>query len=254
MYKNKYLKYKIKYLKLKNQFGGKPFDKNNFLTIDEFIHWYNGQKYNSQEYNSQEYNDENIKLNNSFQILRDQIIHFPIGSINGVNETPLNILVGCTNSNNNDYSRFKNSDFYSLFIDLSIDEELEPIKQYNMYTIFFEDLITELDTIAPNIVSNIHFEMFVSYFCSTEKYLKIANHLLIKGGKFIFNYGMQHFSIRLEYLGNNNYIGGDNKIVSLDELENKFNIIIDNTNKQIIYTNKYFINNFLDPQKKNNYY
>ena len=122
---NKYYNYQI---------GGKPFDKYQFDTEAEFASWYDS------------------KNKPSLQLLRDQLSKFQIGSLTPLNDGPFNILVGCTNSDDNDYFRFKDSEFYSLFIDSRLDVQFEGKKQYYMYTINYEQLIAQKKYIPQNIL------------------------------------------------------------------------------------------------------
>jgi len=219
--------------KFNYQNGGKPFDKYQFDTKDEFTIWYNSQH------------------KSSLQLLIEQLIEFPIGSSRPLNDGPFNVLVGCTNSDNNDYSRFINSNFYSLFIDSGISIPFEGSRQYDMYTILYEDLIDQLRNIPQNIVLNIHFDTEVSYFCPADQYFKIASHLLVPGGKIVFNYGINHSGINFHIYNKstNSFRSMSHSInLSIKELQDRYNVIIDTDKKEIIFDRMSYIRNNIDPQ------
>jgi len=204
------------------------------------------------------YRDEKRKFNNSFQILCENFLNFPpLEHKANVNEIPINILVGCTNRNTFDYERFSSGNFYALFIDSKDDDTYEPVdeRQYDMYTIYIEDVYSvrnQLHKIPPNIILNIHFDISVSYFCSAETYFKVADYLLVSGGKMIFNYGIQHGTNKYSYLSEGIFtrVTNPKEIVSATELEKIYNVIIDIDSKQILYGRDHYINNALDPQNQ----
>lgn len=173
----------------------------------------------------------NSKQTNTFEILLELFKN------DKIKEDDINILVGCTSSDNNDYLRFKDSDFYNLYIDNDITN-VESEKQYYMYTINYSDL--NYINLEKGIVNNIHFDTQVSYF-SPRDYLQISEHLLKPGGKIIFNINQQH---------GGNIIYKNNLT---DELKNQLeidygiNINLQNNKIEINYDN-FFDKSLLDPQ------
>jgi hypothetical protein len=164
MYKYKYLKYKSKYLQLK---GGRPI-------ID----------------NKQLFTLVNTKLGeqSSFDKLL-QLIKFI--------KPPNNILVGSGNFNIDDYDRFKNNNYYTVYIEtinnyesITNSKQLDIEKQYYMFTIFYEEI--EIERMPLNCIDNIHLDLMVSYFCPRDGYLDIIRRSLKPNGKFIFQYVPDH--------------------------------------------------------------
>ena len=224
-YKHLYLKYKNKYISLKSQIGGKIFWRYIKLTEEDFVTLYEKDT---------NHNDKHYSL----KFLLTQQSSIPIN----LNAEPFNVLVGCTNSVDNDYYRFKNSNFYSLYIDSNHDTGFDSIKQYHMYTILYDDLIDQIKNIPQNIVLNIHFDTGVSYSCPGDEYLKIASHILVPGGKLIFNYGMQHAANIYFYDHINNKFSNN---IKKEDLEQMYNIQINIDSNTII---NYYNKNKLDPQ------
>ena len=158
MYKQKYLKYKRKYL---NLIGGLRLF--NSMTRDEFLNYY---------------------------LSNDKSSYEKILTIEHLNK--VNILVGCGNFNDNDYLRFRCSPYYSLYIEtienfegVSNSRELDPNKQYDMYTIFIEE-IDKKKLFPENFIDNIHLDLNVSNFCKKDDYLNLVRKSLKIGGKFVF--------------------------------------------------------------------
>jgi len=214
MYKNKYLKYKNKYLKLQMLKGGKSLNNIIFnYELPEFNNWYN------------------LEETNSFAKLLELFKN------NGKVENDINILVGCTSSVNNDYLRFKDSDFYNLYIDTQV-EKFESVKQYYMYTINYSDL--DYNRLTAGIVNNIHFDTQVSYF-TPNTYFKISEHLLKTGGKLVFNIDQQH--------GGNMIFKHNLSAEEKINLENEYGININFENNRIeINHEDFFDKSKLDPQ------
>lgn len=172
---------------------------------------------------------------NSYEILMEL---FKLDS--SIKDKDINILVGADNNCDSDYERFNNSKIYSIYIS---DESYEPIRQYEMYTILYKDII--LDNFPKNIISNIHFDMYVSYFVSGKEYFNIANHILKPGGKFIFEYGIQHSSTLLVFKdGKYCHYNGNDATPFL--IEQNF----DFENSRFIINREFYANNKLDPQKQ----
>jgi hypothetical protein len=211
MYKFKYLKYKEKYLKLKkNMKGGMPL-KDILYRFDssDFDEWYQSEIQNKSEYQIL------LELFNNNQISN----HFVTESFN--------ILVGATNSYDNDYIRFKDSNIYSLYIDTQVSRE--PDRQYKMYTVNFNDILPNILSFPENSVNQIHFDTGVSYFCPII-YLHFAEHVLIKGGKIIFDLA-QHTSPFIFFHNGDFYYG--NQLISKNQIEDDYNVSIDIENHSI---------------------
>jgi hypothetical protein len=165
MYKNKYLKYKKKYL---NLIGGLPITNIDITNKEHFLEYY--RTYAGQS---------------SYEILFNLLPFI---------DKPMNILVGCGNFNDNDFFRFNNSPYYSLYIEtndnyehINRSNQLDINKQYEMYTIFNEE-IDKIKLLPKNFIDNIHLDLMVSYFCPRDDYLNLIRKSLKKGGKFIFQY------------------------------------------------------------------
>jgi hypothetical protein len=133
-YKLKYLKYKKKYKQMK---GGSPF-----INLQEVI-------------------IEKLQILNSYQLYNSLLIAY---------DNELNLLIGATNSDNNDYARFKNSK-YSLFIDTA-DYILE--REHKMYCLKLSDFKGFHNYILFN---SIHFDLGVSYFCYIDQYINLIYNL-----------------------------------------------------------------------------
>jgi hypothetical protein len=233
MYKTKYLKYKSKYLKLKqtnNQTGGNILTciRNIFRNLTEFA----------------DYFKTNRDTNNSFQIC----VNLMNENIERQND-PYNILIGCTNEDKNDYCRFNESTIYSLYID-NYDSKTtieNPEKQYNMYTINYNDIEDNILSFPAKSVSNIHFDTCVSYFAPI-KYLDIAQHVLVDGGKIVWDL-LQHqgrtFGVRN---GKIFYNMINNTTFGIDAMQSEFNINIDTEKKEINYRNDELFSNKISPQ------
>jgi hypothetical protein len=234
MYKFKYLKYKEKYLKLKkNMKGGMPLKDILYrFDLSDFVKWYQSEIQNKNEY--QIFLELLNQNQNQNQIPND----FLVG--------PFNILVGATNSYDNDYFRFKDSNIYSLYINTKVSKE--PDRQYKMYTVNFNDISPNILSFRENYVNQIHFDTQVSYFCPIN-YLHFAEHVLLPGGKIIFDLA-QHGDYPYFYDGNifSNKI---DKKKSKDELELEHNVIIDMDRRTILPSINYlgvYANGYIDPQ------
>ena len=241
MYKNKYLKYKEKYIFLKKllitQTGGMTllpilfqFDK------DIFISWYMMKT--------------NIDINqdegkSSFQVLLDLFNQIPPNEM--ISIEPYNILVGADCIDDTDYLRFKDSDFYSLYVDTTLSPRI-PERQYYMYTVAYDNISFDYRQMIPNSVKNIHFDTGVSYFAPI-KYLEIAEYLLIPGGKIVWDL-LQHNSNIFMY--SNGMIRTYNNIYTEEEIikqfSNDYHISIDFDEKKIVPIEGFFNNNKINPQ------
>lgn len=211
MFKFKYLKYKEKYLKLKKDMKGGMLLKDILyrFKLSEFVEWYQSKIQNKNEYQIL------LELLNQSQIPSDFVIE------------PFNILVGAKNSYDNDYFRFKDSNIYSLYIDTEVSKE--PDRQYEMYTVNFNDISPNILSFPENSVNQIHFDTGVSYFCPIN-YLHFAEHVLLPGGKIIFDL-VQHASPSLFYDGINFY--SSNLLISKNQIEDEYNVSIDIENHSI---------------------
>lgn len=242
MYKNKYLKYKKKYFDLKknisnNQKGGRTLLPILFqYDIDMFEGWY-GMK------SSPGPNGEN---KNSFEILLD--LFEPVRE----QIEPFNILVGAKCANPVDYFRFRDSPNYSLYIDLfNQSDMITPDKQYFMYSIDYKNVDENLERMPSNMIESIHFDTGVSYFAPIN-YLRIADHLLIPGGKIIWDL-LQHQATIFMYDNTTNKLRNpmSHKYFSqeqVDEINRDNNIFIDFTEKKIVPAEGFFTNNTIAPQ------
>ncbi len=221
MYKEKYLKYKNKYLLLK---GGLPINRI-FSTELDFVDNYN------------------LLPGNSFDKLS-----FFIGSRDL--EQPLNLLVGVDNRNENDYKRFKDSEYYSLYISSkTMDEgELDPIRQYYMYNIYYEDFYDKIDSFPERMIDNIHFDYYTSYFTPANTYFALMDRCLKIGGKFIFILEGQHSLMMARLVENKVIFQSDREIRCDDFPEISFN---HNTHEIYVPDEKataFFSDNALSPQ------
>lgn len=246
MYKDKYLKYKKKYIELKRNLKKKSdiVGSGTLMSIlyrydfNDFVRWYN-MKTNPEQQNPM----------NSFQVLVDLFNERTQDEVISV-EKP-SILVGATNNNDNDYMRFRNSPTYSIFIDNEL-KQFNAEKQYNMYTIDYDSMINEqagqelYTMLPPESIANIHFDTGVAYFCSL-KYLEIASYLLVQGGKIVWNLE-QHRSNLYRY-SNNKFISfTDNSYITKERLEEQFDVNIDTDNKILTIKPEGFVTRGLSPQ------
>jgi hypothetical protein len=247
MYKNKYLKYKQKYLELKKttnyqvkQLGGctlfpilTQFDQ------DRFIEWYNMK--------TGEMPDGENK--NSFEIYLDLLNLFDlIFPAHQDSIEPYNVLVGAGCTNDPDYFRFKDSPTYSLYIDLFREKE-DPVKQYHMYTINYENLQGNFLRLKQNSVQQIHFDTGVSYFAPID-YLALAEHILTPGGKIIWDL-LQH-SAQIIFRRRNKFQKTDGTDYSEEEIKKKVDlekVSINTEEKKITpLNNEFFDTNTICPQ------
>jgi len=180
-------------------------------------------------------NSESNSSLNSYEILLE------LFKRDSKKDKDINILVGADNNCDSDYERFNNSEFYSIYIS---NGSYEPIRQYEMYTILYKDIV--LENFPKNIISNIHFDRYVSYFVQGKEYFNIANHILKPGGKFIFEYGIQHSAQILSFKDGKYYYYNEDKEATTFLEEQKFNFI----DSKFIINREFYVNNKLDPQKK----
>ena len=215
MYKDKYLKYKKKYLELKNIRGGTIPENNLFKYLKNkenlFKKIYNiyKTKINSLDILLKlleiSYLDE-IKSDPNYN-LNEKLAYFKVPNIK--------ILIGATSNNLNDFNRFENSEDYSLYVDdtINLDTDLDntkdEAKQFKMFSIEYKHLLKFIKDKGKNYIYNelkhntdeIHFDRNVSYFTDIDYFL-IASYLLKPGGKMIWSldqqagtYYFNHFNI-----------------------------------------------------------
>ena len=257
---SKYIKYKNKYIFLKNKNsilndttlsmsivgGGEKYTKN----LKKFIDWYN----------TQQQSKSSVDI---LQILYKfhQFDDLKIFSI------PRNILVGCSNKDDNDYFRFKDNNFYSLYINSSNEFAFDSVRQYYMYTIYKEQLLEQinnenykgnkikykLENLPPNTIDNIHFDLYTSYLCNSQEYFRIASHLLKPYGIMSFNlYGNTSGAIytynQTTKIFKSNFGRESDPEVSLQELQDRYKVIIDVEKNEIRLAKSAYLSNMLSPQ------
>ena len=191
--------------------------------------------------------DDFVKLyekyeNNSYNFLIDYLIEKT-----NINENyKLNIMIGCTNTSETDYERFKESNEYSFYINVNI-YEIEITKQYNMFTIDYNDID---DRFPENIISNIHFDTGVSNFAPI-KYLDIAQKILKSGGKLVFDV-FEHGGIPLIYKYPDKLFKIEENICmtkeEINEIETSMKIKIDFENEIINANGDFYDNCEINPQ------
>ena len=212
--------------------------KTNSKNFDKFIQWYIKQEINKKS-----------SLDILYSLYKYPQLELGLKIYNN----PRNILVGCTNKDINDYLRFKDNNYYSLYVNSSNELTFDSGRQYYMYTINKEQLFEihdslkykgttsryKLEFLPQNMIDNIHFDLYTSYFCSSTEYFKLATHLLKNNGIMSFNLYGAHDSILYNYNESTNtfrkgilYKESD-PIFSLDDLQHEFNVIIDPNKKEI---------------------
>jgi hypothetical protein len=245
MYKSIYEKYKEKYLTLRHNLKGGKSLVNLLYNFDnnDFIKWYTYKI------------DDGF---NAYEIFKDSFFYDKTPLAYQVVEQPLSILVGATNMNLLDYNRFKDSKVYTLYIDEKDSTNVE--RQYDMYTIGYQNIFSNMGSYLKEFVRQIHFDTGVTYFCSID-YLKLAENILIKGGKIVFDL-MQHMtyphhfnrisnvfyvdtyvikddSVTIDFVPIDEFMQNGiryyhtHTIVSKESLEDRFNVLI-NVDQQLI--------------------
>jgi hypothetical protein len=189
--------------------GGKPLV--NPLYQEQFIEWYTNKKRDKV---------------NAYEIFNELLSYNLI-------EEELSILVGATNMyddmhyNDYDYYRFKNSTVYNLYIDRVDSTNIE--RQYDMYTIGYQNIFSNMGSYLVGRVSQIHFDICTAYFCPID-YLTLAENILISGGTIVFDL-MQHSNDRYTFNRDLNNFKSlfhfREPILSKKELEDKYNVMID---------------------------
>jgi hypothetical protein len=250
MYKQKYLKYRQKYLELKQK--NNQNNQNNQKTIqlggqilfpilmhfdqDRFEGWYK-MKTNPLP------DGEN---KNSFEVFLDLYKEIPLDQQDLIE--PYNILVGAGCMNEPDYFRFKDSPTYSLYIDIYRQKE-EAENQYHMYTINYDHINNNFMRFKANSINQIHFDTGVVYFAPID-YLELAEHVLIPGGKIIWDL-MQHGGhIIFRRDGKFKKPDGSNySELEMKEILDLHKVLIDNNGKKIVPIDEEFFNsNTICPQ------
>ena len=236
MYKLKYEKYKEKYLALRHNLKGGKSLVNLLYNFDnnDFIKWYTYKI------------DDGF---NAYEIFKDSFFYDKTPLAYQLVEQPLSILVGATNMNTLDYNRFKDSKLYTLYIGEKDSTNVE--KQYDMYTIGYQNIFSNMGLYLKEFVRQIHFDTGVTYFCSID-YLKLAENILIKGGKIVFDL-RQHMSTVYFFDRDLNIFTSEGlyaETLTKEEIEDKYNISIDIKTQIIIsrIKNSRYGRNYLSPQ------
>lgn len=255
-YKTKYLKYKSKYINLKNTAkinkGGMKLLLFESFDQEEFIELYNNYLYanSSIDTNSFEifiifvqtiYKKNNLNSNSNANA--NSNVNTNVNTIDKYLD--INMLVGVTNQEPNDYLRFANSNYYSLYVD-ERDEIFDTEKQFKMFSVNYRNLEKSLYLLIEKI-PQIHFDFNTSIKCPLN-YLRIAEIILKPMGQIIWT--MTNFNyVRYSYYDNYfyDYSNPPNGLTKA-EIEEKYNIIIDIENKTIEPNEEFFIkNNILSP-------
>jgi hypothetical protein len=182
-FKNKYLKYKKKYLDLhksltnnkhiKPQYGG---NKLSFISREDF---------------NRIFLSKGSGLGGLMYLIEFTRLYKSIES-----KPDLNILIGASNMNDYDFKRFTNSDFF-LFIDKFIidnnNEELYRERLYDMFTISNDTWYNygHISMNLTNMVNMICADINTAYFLDRGEHLELASKALKIGGRFIF-YHVEH--------------------------------------------------------------
>ena len=173
---------------------------------EKFIEWYTHNKHK-----------------NAYEIFNELLSY----KVPHLIEEELSILVGSTNIGYFDYNRFKDSKLYNLYIDMVDSTNIE--RQYDMYTIGYENIFSNMGLYLRGRVRQIHFDICVAYFCPIE-YLDLAENILIDGGTIVFDL-MQHMIIRYHFnreLNNfKSFYDDDEPSLTKEELEDTYNVVID---------------------------
>jgi hypothetical protein len=160
----------------------------------------------------------------------------------------IDVMVGCTNTSEEDYKRFDNNNKYLFYIDNDIDKnEINTNRQYKMFTIDYKDID---ERFPKNIISNINFDTGVSNF-APNKYLDISEKILKPGGIITFDI-IDHGGIvlmfkepnKLYYINNNLCLSDD----EIHQLEINMKIIIDFDNKKLVPNGDYYKDCNMSPQ------
>ena len=222
---NKYIKYKNKYLKLKYLI---PMNGGNSLVNIPIDFDFS-------------------QINTSYELLTILL---------NSESKDINVLVGADNMNDDDYNRFKDNTKYSLYIDSNIDwlskiekkfDSSEIDKFNNMFTIYYQDLVKDIDNFPKNIIKSFDFDLMVSWFIDREDYMNIMDKLLCINGEIRFQYYIGGGST--SYISNN-----DNTYYNLyktDQIQShqyfidSYKINIDDKNKILN-----IVDGFFDNQKR----
>jgi hypothetical protein len=173
---------------------------------EDFVRWYTYKKDDLNE--------------NAYEIYKDLLRYRANLDSYGVTESSLSILVGATNMYH-DYDRFKDSNVYDLYIDREDSTNIE--RQYDMYTIGYQNIFSNMGLYLVGRVSRIHFDISTAYFCSIE-YLRLAENILIAGGTIVFDLA-QHLSVLYDFNRELNIF--DSGKITKEEIENRHNVVID---------------------------
>ena len=198
---------------------------------DDFVTWYNYKKDDLNE--------------NDYEIFKDLLLYCANLFSCEVFQNPLRILVGATNMYH-DYDRFKDSNLYDLYIGEEVSTNIE--RQYDMYTIGYQNIFSNMGLYLVGRVWQIHFDISVAYFCPID-YLKLAENILIPGCKIVFDLA-QHMGMVCIFNRELNIFYLGRHAMTKEEIENRYNVVI-NVDKQVItprITNGIYGSGHLSPQ------
>jgi len=199
------------------------FDKHDFVT------WYTYKKDDLNE--------------NAYEIYKDLLLYHANLDSFQVNESPLSILVGATNMYH-DYDRFKDSNVYDLYICEEDSTNIE--RQYDMYTIGYQNIFSNMGLYLVGRVSRIHFDISTAYFCPIE-YLTLAENILISHGKIVFD--LEQHGGRVYFFDRELNIFNPGRKTK-EEIENEYNVVIDVDQKVVTsrITDGIYGNGYIAPQ------
>jgi len=194
---------------------------------DDFVRWYT-------------YKKDDL---NAYEIYKDLLFYRANLDSFGVTDSQLSILVGATNMYN-DYDRFKNSPVYDLYIDREDSTNIE--RQYDMYTIGYQNIFSNMGLYLVGRVSRIHFDISTAYFCPIE-YLTLAENILISHGTIVFDLE-QHGGPVYFFDRELNIFNPGRK--TKEEIENEYNVVIDVDQKVVTsrITDGIYGNGYIAPQ------
>ncbi len=260
-YKNKYLKYKKKYLELcQDTFISNMISDNitnhhykkKYLALKE-LKYLNNKKYldllqSTNNKYKQQFGGGPLSFISREDFNKRFLSKEPSGMLylmefialyKSIEPKPeLNILIGAANVNDYDFNRFKNSN-YLLFIDnflISNNKELYKERLYDMFTIsnLGENDTTwlnyaQISNRLKNMVDTICTDINTAYFLDAAKHFALALKALKIGGKFIF-YHVEHYRHPCMLNGSKFKMGNTGEYVT-DELISL--LTIDHQNKTV---------------------
>jgi hypothetical protein len=196
---------------------------------DDFVRWYTYKKDDLNE--------------NAYEIYKDLLLYRTNLLSYGVTESQLSILVGATNMYH-DYDRFKDSNVYDLYICEEDSTNIE--RQYDMYTIGYQNIFSNMGLYLVGRVSRIHFDISTAYFCPIE-YLTLAEKILMYRGTIVFDLE-QHGGPVYFFDRELNIFNPGRK--TKEEIENEYNVVIDVDQKVVTsrITDGIYGNGYIAPQ------